>query len=920
MTWVATRKTKRNIRRAGLLLALILVCIAQFYFIKDNRWTGVKFFASGFIVAILSAQGKVPKRLRDWASRFGENEEKDDTVVPAPESPRKFPRWLEISLVLLIFAIAFGLRAYKISEIPPSIFDDESNTAYDAIRVIEGEYPNPFATGWYQVPILYSYFNSIAFRIFGINVFAARVTGLFFAFMTVVAMYFFTRYVLGVRMALVATALFALSRYHITMSRWGATEIAPSFFMLMSFGFMMRGLEIREGMTPRITGSRPRAGFLRWPGWLFVLSGLFLGLGIYTYLASRLVALVVCLYMIYFMFFRFDIFRRNFWRLLLLGIVFLLVFAPLAYHYYSNPGTLNSRLNEISIFRFCREARSLQPLWDNLGRYVLMFNWKANQIARHCLPGKPLLNPVTGVLFVLGAAFSLRRIRHPFYFFLHLWFWVTMLGGILSFRRESPCSYPILTCSPAIYMFVVVACLEFWDSFIPLGSRIKLLAWSRRAFWGLMTALVIYSGAINTYVYFGIQAKDPRMWAHYNPVEFVAALRIRDYVEEGFKVYINPHYYTFSTVKLLNHPYRDIHKFLGSESVPFMLPEDKPIALILSYGDDWILPMLEQFYSNVEMERYTDPVTPDIGFLVFIIPEEDIANSRGLKATYSVDSETGSGPTATRRERQINLVLDSEDLPVLESLERKSFGASWEGVINLEPTQEDPIVEGYRLGMPIQFQFGLKVSGAQNGDNVETEVEIGWKTFCSNGQLQAHELSPGHYPVKVKADGLREGMKVQLWWRPVGEAEAKVVPARRLFTLEGLYDKGLRGIYYRTLLQWDGKPVMEKVDKILSVTEKLGSPYCVKWVGEIHAEQSGDYVFGTKSDDDSFVFINGRQIVDNGGAHGSHYAQGSVKFTEGWHDIEVRFCNRGGGQSFELFWSPPGEGRSTVPPEVLRPK
>ncbi|HNT35902.1 MAG TPA: glycosyltransferase family 39 protein, partial [bacterium] len=653
-----------------------------------------------------------------------------------------------------------------------------------------------------EVPTLYSYINSLSFRVFGINVFAARATGLAFATLTIAAMYFFCRYVFGVPLGLLATALFAASRYHITMSRWGASEIAPSFYMLMSFGLLLRAIQVREGMTPPVkqgTGfwkspdqlctlgasllsvalmsfllSRVTLGFrepqilvrlseyhariqawqgfkviallcplmalglflralltckyradrltpgdfLRWPGWLFIASGLFLGLCIYTYLASRLVAVVVCAYMIALAVLRFRLFRRHFWGLFLLGMVFCMVFSPLAYHYGSHWLVFTHRWHDINIFKFCREAGNMRPFWVSLQRHLLMFNWMSNEVIRHGMPGKPLLNGISGVLFALGAAFALRRVRHPFYCFVHLWFWLTLMGGILSFRgaHESPCSYPVLTCAPAIYVFIIIAALEFWDGLVVFFSGVRFRLF-KGVFWGVLLLLSTLASILDLYVYFGIQAKDPRMWAHYNPVEHEAAVRVKKYTEDHH-VFLNPHYFTFSTVELLNYPYRNVEKFLGVEALPFVMPEDKPVAMIMSYEDAWLEPMLRKFYPNVRMVPYEDPVTKGIGFKEFFVPKQDIENSRGLIATYTLDSD--QGVSKRRRETSLDVTISAATLDLIQDREGTGLSVLWEGLIQI------PV-----LG---EYWFQLQMEPAL--DHADVEIEVSGSKVVEQGRAR----------------------------------------------------------------------------------------------------------------------------------------------------------------------------------------
>jgi len=180
------------LRITGLALALILVTTGQLFFMKDQKEKGLRFFVPGLVIAVISARGKVPRRKSEPETESQEGSE-GELVVPSPDPRRKIPIWLEIILVLLVISVGFGLRFYKITEIPPCLFDDESNTAYDAVKAMEGYYPNIFSTGWYEVPTLYSHINSMSFRLFGINMFAARATALALGTLTVAAMYFFFR-------------------------------------------------------------------------------------------------------------------------------------------------------------------------------------------------------------------------------------------------------------------------------------------------------------------------------------------------------------------------------------------------------------------------------------------------------------------------------------------------------------------------------------------------------------------------------------------------------------------------------------------------------------------------------------------------------------------------------------------------------
>src|SRR5262249_9750545 len=80
--------------------------------------------------------------------------------------------------VVAILLLAFAVRAYRITEMPPPFFDDEANLALDAMKYLDGEFPPGTMTGWFETPLAFSAVNTLPFRYFGPTVLASRVTGL----------------------------------------------------------------------------------------------------------------------------------------------------------------------------------------------------------------------------------------------------------------------------------------------------------------------------------------------------------------------------------------------------------------------------------------------------------------------------------------------------------------------------------------------------------------------------------------------------------------------------------------------------------------------------------------------------------------------------------------------------------------------
>jgi hypothetical protein len=122
-------------------------------------------------------------------------------------------------------------------------------------------------------------------------------------------------------------------------------------------------------------------------------------------------------------------------------------------------------------------------------------------------------------------------------------------------------------------------------------------------------------------------------------------------------------------------------------------------------------------------------------------------------------------------------------------------------------------------------------------------------------------------------------------------------------------------------------PVRSTLDARLSTGSLLdawnGRPpatFSTRWTGSIIALRGGTYTFATASDDGSWVYIDRRLVVDNGGHHSTHLATGSVRLERGVHAIVVEYFQDGGALGFELSWARNGVPLQPVPAWALSPR
>ena len=120
---------------------------------------------------------------------------------------------------------------------------------------------------------------------------------------------------------------------------------------------------------------------------------------------------------------------------------------------------------------------------------------------------------------------------------------------------------------------------------------------------------------------------------------------------------------------------------------------------------------------------------------------------------------------------------------------------------------------------------------------------------------------------------------------------------------------------------WTATPNLIQRDLFILPNNVLREPFSIRWVGKVAAPTTGRYVFGTRSDDGSLVYVDGQLVVDNSGSHGAEYREGVIDLTEasttsrcGTTNWAARArCNCGGSL-------PPAARASSPAPTCIRSK
>jgi len=89
--------------------------------------------------------------------------------------------------------------------------------------------------------------------------------------------------------------------------------------------------------------------------------------------------------------------------------------------------------------------------------------------------------------------------------------------------------------------------------------------------------------------------------------------------------------------------------------------------------------------------------------------------------------------------------------------------------------------------------------------------------------------------------------------------------------------------------------------------------FAMRFLASLEVPAAGEWKFTTGSDDGSWLWIDGKLVVDNSGMKPHTVRSGAVQLEAGAHELMVVFTQGGGGKSLEVLWQGPGVDEQPVP-------
>ena len=369
-----------------------------------------------------------------------------------------------IILLGIILVIAGFLRLYALDTTPPGLYPDEAMNANDALTN-PGKVFYPENNGREG---LYMNLVNLSFKIFGPSPFSLRFVSAIIGIFTILGLYLLSKELFqnlkfktenSNLLALLASFFLAISFWHINFSRIGFRRAFLPFVLVFCFYFFFQGLRKKNMFQ-------------------IIISGIFFGLGFYTYSSFRLAFLILPFIVIpYFFLFKKEKELKKFFLCAFYFIISAIITSlPLWLYFISNPSDFLGRLGPISIFA---QDSVVKSFFISLIRHLGMFNVSGDFNWRHNLSGSPQLLWPIGILFLIGFIFSFKKLLSSYknrnyqslsvYSFLFGWFFVMILPGALTYEGL-PHSLRTIGIIPVVYIFAALG--GYW-----LFKKVKTNKW-----------------------------------------------------------------------------------------------------------------------------------------------------------------------------------------------------------------------------------------------------------------------------------------------------------------------------------------------------------------------------------------------------------------------------------------------------------
>ena len=515
-------------------------------------------------------------------------------------------------LLFAATALVFFFRFTQTETVPPEPFSDHAEKLYDVYDVSQGDTHIffPRNTGREAIQMYWTLWVANIFGT-GLSYLSLKLGTALLGFLTLPFIYLLGKEIGGTRVALFAFMLAGIAYWPNVISRIGLRFPLYPLFVAPTLLFLLRDLRARNRND-------------------FLLSGLFLGLGLHGYSPFRIVPFVVlAAFILYWIHSQSKGARRELpvW-LAMLAITSLFVFLPLLRFWIDNPEAFGFRaFSRLSTIEQLLPGPAPVIFASNVGKALLMYNLDDGEIWVNSIPHRPALDVVTGALFLFGFVLVLIRYfrkRHWQDLFLLVSIPLLQLPSTLSlaFPGENPALNRAGAASIPAFLLAALALDGLVTSLKGRGMR-NVVAW------GLTGILLAASASQNYTLVFDTFANSFRLGS-WNTSDMGRVIREFEQTYGTTEtVWVVPFPYWVDTrlpAAWAGIPNRDMalwpENFASTVELPgpklFILKADTEDPTV---NDQQSLDALEELYPNGAL-RLFDSDIPGHDFWILFVPGE----------------------------------------------------------------------------------------------------------------------------------------------------------------------------------------------------------------------------------------------------------------------------------------------------------
>lgn len=521
--------------------------------------------------------------------------------------------WRSAAALLAILALAAFFRFHRLDLVPPEMTSDHVEKLLDARDVLEGSRPIYFPRNGGREPIqMYLLAAFAALTRTGLSFAGLKLVSALEGLLVMPAVVVLGRELVDRRTGWVAGFLVAVSWWHTSLSRLGLRIVLTPLVAALLVASLARALR---------SGERRH----------FLACGVWLGIGLYAYQALRIAPLLVAAAVGLAMLHR-DVTpearRRLLSGLAAAGVIAFAVATPLTRFALERPDVFWFRvLHRVSSVEAPIDGHSAVVLLQNLRDCLLMFHVRGDASWFAAVPGAPLLDPLTGLLFLAGCGawlVRMARTRDPVDAVVPLGLFFFLLPSALAL------AFPIE--NPSVTRASGVVPLVFTLAAYPVGLLLRVAQQPHRhgarpLLPAVLVAALAAVATLNYRTYFDEYAASYRSRAP-NPSELGAVVaRFGTSAEALDHVFLQsvPHWHDHRAVAIeAGHPdwdnaIRDVGHLRRLLLVDPRLTDDRPKMFVVHPNDDAAREMLREAYPE---GRFTlvESRTSGRDFLTFTVP------------------------------------------------------------------------------------------------------------------------------------------------------------------------------------------------------------------------------------------------------------------------------------------------------------